>query len=994
MQTITQIFDNAININGDVEFDTQAVANHWDGDGSSAYPYILESLDIENNSTLNLISIQNTNRYFILRKSFLIGTNMVNQVGLYLNNVQNALITNVIIKNNYNGVYVSNSNVNIQIFNNTISNNINNGIMLVSSNTIDIQDNSLSFNQANGISNSKSNHTIIKSNLIYNNSMRGINIGESRFNLIQKNDIKNNLQYGIYSNGNSPSNIIIDNKISSNSWSGIHLISNNQTIENNIAYDNKQGGIYLFSSNNSSIRNNTVYNNFIGMRNQLSNFTIIENNTVFSNSREGLWIDMSNNCNSTFNTIYNNKIGIKVNSSATLIRISENGIYLESSTYVEVKSNIFLNNNQGNKQGYDSGSNNIVEFNIWSDATGPDDNGDYILDTPYLLDGPSGTQDTSPYYLSVDLAIPFINSPIDLTIYYNVSGYSILWTVKALRPAYYSIYKNSSIYISNSPILSNGIFLSLNNFEIGIHNVTIEIIDDYGRTANDTVWINVIEIMPDITNPIIDNPNDVSIFEGSIGYTVKWTGYDDFPWSYIILDNGSISEQGDWTGNSVIYSLDGLSLGLHILNCTLIDKSGNYISDIVNVLVTVPPPDVLDPVIVEPIVDEIEIGTLYVLRWNCSDDQPYRYILTINGSVLYDDPWFGNNISYTISDLSVGVWIFNLTLIDLSGNTATSILLVTIIPEKPDLDPPSINKPIAITIAKNMTVNLVWEVSDKHPSNYILYRNESIIIQGTDWSNGIFQIEISNLAIGTWIFNLTIFDQAGNSNSSIILVNVIPLSQFDTEDPIISQVPNYNEPFHTNTQIEIYIFDQHPSKYELFINDSLVFSNSWSENNIIISYSLSFLRPGTYNFKLIAYDLVNRQASRLFLVVITGDVEPPTIDSPKDLQLKYGTNVTLTWNVFDSNPSTYEVYLMPSSLLQSGSWSNGKLTVSIGNLEIGNYTIRCIIYDEAGNNAFDDILVVVSESKSPSASSSFEFLSILSIIAIIVNRKKKIRRSN
>lgn len=1028
VQSITPIIDNAININGDVDFDTQAVTNNWAGDGSSGNPYIIETLDIEQNSTLNLISIQNTNRYFKIQNSIIIGTKITDQVGIYLNNVQNAYIANVTIKNTYNGIYVYNSNVNNQFINNTITNNLYYGMFAVSSNTLNIQNNIFSYNGLIGLSVVKSNFTTVVNNSALYNKYSGFLIYNSTQNTVTNNYAFNNSQFGFYLYYSS-NNTLTLNKASFNTWDGfmLALFSENNTVksneayqnydsgfeirnstitnklENNTANNNSQFGFKILTSINSIIVNNSAYfNNYCGFYLSGVNSIVLTNNTIYSNLQSGMKIERSNNFNISFNNIYNNNIdGILVNITSSTAYITNNniynnvyyGIYIEASSNIHVTLNSFINNHQGNKQGFDSGLNNLFSYNVWSDATGPDTDGNYIIDTGYLLDGPSGTIDTNPYYQPHSLSIPIINSPIDLTIYYNVSGYSILWTVKILWPATYNIYDNSTLIVSAGSIASNAIYLSLNNFAIGMHNVTVQIFDSYGRSATDLVLVNVIALVPDTTPPTISNPVDTTIYNGSIGHTITWNGNDVNPWSYIISDNGTTVYSGSWIGGTVIFSLDNFSLGLHILNCTLIDKSGNFISDIVNVYVVVPPPDTTPPVIVNPINNSLIYGTAFDLQWNCSDTQPYYYKLTLNGTVINDGPWLGENITYQVQNLPIGVWVFNLTLQDLSGNTASSLFTLTIIPEPPDTTPPSINKPISITIAVNMTVNLIWEISDDHPGNYIIYKNETVYLTGMSWSSGVFQIEIQNLSVGVWMFNLTVFDLAGNHNSSIIAINVIPLSQYDTEAPVISSVPDYTDSYPASQEIVIYLFDQHPAKYELYINNTLVLSNKWTENNIRIFYSISNLLPGIYPFTLKAYDLVNHESQISFIVTITDDTTPPTIDSPNDLSLKQGLTATIEWTVYDANPGKFQIYILPDNLTKSGTWSNGNISVSLQNLAIGNYTIRCIAYDKAGNYAFNDVLIIVTKSGGSHASSGFEIFSIMSIALLIINRKKTLWRS-
>lgn len=157
--------------------------------------------------------------------------------------------------------------------------------------------------------------------------------------------------------------------------SGISVIdSNNCTISNNVAKDNRLRGILISQSWNVTIRHNlaegaqpgyginlnasknviveqnTVANNYFdGIGLLSSNNSIVIGNTVINNTLFGIWVDSSNH-----NTIYNNNI-------------IENGI--------QATSNSFPNT-------WDSG----VEGNFWSNYSGADSNYDGIGDSPYIID--------------------------------------------------------------------------------------------------------------------------------------------------------------------------------------------------------------------------------------------------------------------------------------------------------------------------------------------------------------------------------------------------------------------------------------------------------------------------------------------------------------------------------------------------------------------------------------------------------------------------------
>ena len=116
--TISSPSDPAIDINGDADFASQALANGWSGDGSAGLPYRIENLTINlNETTDNGIDIQNTRVHFIIQNCTI--HNGTNVDCIQLQNVTNALVQNNTLYNHGNGIDTIASE-NITITNNTL----------------------------------------------------------------------------------------------------------------------------------------------------------------------------------------------------------------------------------------------------------------------------------------------------------------------------------------------------------------------------------------------------------------------------------------------------------------------------------------------------------------------------------------------------------------------------------------------------------------------------------------------------------------------------------------------------------------------------------------------------------------------------------------------------------------------------------------------------------------------------------------------------------
>ncbi len=103
--------------------------------------------------------------------------------------------------------------------------------------------------------------------------------------------------------------------------------------------------------------------------------------------------------------------------------------------------------------------------------------------------------------------------------------------------------------------------------------------ENYGLYSNPSI-LNI-----DTTLPSIDIPSDITFNEGTNGFNLTWNAYDLNPNSFTVSRNNVIIESGIWDGNPIFINLNGLPDGTYIYNCTVYDKAGNSISDIVVVTV-------------------------------------------------------------------------------------------------------------------------------------------------------------------------------------------------------------------------------------------------------------------------------------------------------------------------------------------------------------------------------------------------------------------------
>ncbi|MHA2227084.1 MAG: right-handed parallel beta-helix repeat-containing protein [Candidatus Hodarchaeales archaeon] len=207
-------------------------------------------------------------------------------------------------------------------------------------------------------------------------------------------------------------NAFIENNTVSNSRFGVFLLNtSNCTLSANLVHDNQLNGVHLKEASNTTIFNNTIYNHNYGaypyssILLDNSSHTFITHNSLF-NSHNGINLLRSANTNLIINnTIYDNlQYGIRIE-YASKNTITHN-ILLDNQLYGilltfgannnTVSFNNFTRNNAGGHQGTDDGTMNVFTYNHWDDWPILDVNNDFIIDTPYPIDGTVNNSDPYP----------------------------------------------------------------------------------------------------------------------------------------------------------------------------------------------------------------------------------------------------------------------------------------------------------------------------------------------------------------------------------------------------------------------------------------------------------------------------------------------------------------------------------------------------------------------------------------------------------------------
>ena len=221
---------------------------------------------------------------------------------------------------------------------------------------------------------------------------------------------------------------------------------------------------------------------------------------------------------------------------------------------------------------------------------------------------------------------------------------------------------------------------------MGRYYYTVNFTDDNGNSIVESV---AFAVNSDMTHPVITvSPNDFTAEPGYAGQSLSWTATDANPDTYTIelLGSGLVKGPSPWTSGSTInYNIpNGFSHGVYGFLITFKDKSGNGISD--SVWFTVG--ESTNPNILKaPVNLTLEFGyTGQSLLWMASDTYPDTYTIELLGTGIVAGPtaWTsGGNVIYNIPDgLTSGVYTYNITFLDQSGNSVSDTVTVTITPEE------------------------------------------------------------------------------------------------------------------------------------------------------------------------------------------------------------------------------------------------------------------------------------------------------------------------
>ena len=745
LQTVT----SPITINGN----TSLASNANSGTGTSAHPYIIENLSA---SLINpgspIITIENTNAYFILRNNTLSLTQStyaaikLNNVthGIFENNTFNAdtgiegnasynnIFANNTITNSSYGFYLTYSN------NNTFSNNsitgvstgVSYGFYLSYSNSSYLINNSFSgldLNPSYGIYLYDSIYDTFSSNNLTACSY-GFYLYYSHINTFTSNSIAgiSGSSYGFYLYYSNSSTFISNN--ATNAFDGFHLSNSySNTFTSNNATNNFDG-FYLESSNSNTFTNNNATNNFYGFYLTSSSLNNFIKNGANGNTGGDFYLDSWN-----YNNLFSNN---------TLASKNSYGFYIYRSNSTIMTNNSISNENYGLYMYYNS------SFNIFANNTLLSNTNPIYID--YTSPAPSNNQiltNTINGYATLNSVL--LQSPTNgLSFNDNVTlqYYADLFASFPSPPTTQSltIYINN---VANTTVIPSGLLIT--NLIAGQNNITLEVIDGFGNIQTQQGIFNITNtIAPVIT---ITSPTNTTYFTTLITMTYSVTNLN--------LKNFTLYEDSIQVTTYASGTVRTFTNDVHNFTIVAFNTAGNRSS--LTVIFTV---NINTPVLTfsSPTNNSIRNTDSVTVDYSAFNYDSIEVFIdhVQNTSSFY-------NSGFTLAGLSDGLHNITIKLVKTSPNKVViQELLFTVDTTKPSV---SFSNPTNTTYTSS-NIQVVFTTSDVHLSKVVVYingvANTSVIISGNaiPFKNGYYNLTI--LAV----------DSVGNYNNASVYFTVnIPL---------------------------------------------------------------------------------------------------------------------------------------------------------------------------------------------------------------------------
>ncbi|MFX0098030.1 MAG: right-handed parallel beta-helix repeat-containing protein [Candidatus Hodarchaeota archaeon] len=526
-RTFTFFSNATIDIYGNGELNSACTQ----GNGTAENPYVLEKLWINASSSGSAITIHDTNKYLVIRYSYVTGSGTIDQAsGVYLDNCTNVYITSCIAsENNKFGINLVDSNGN-NVTRCVVESNPIRNIRIDSSDSNLLNDNFVSSCDIFNIQLNMADNNTINGNMVID-SFEGIAIYHSDGNDISDNDCFNNTN-GIFLS-ESENNSIWGNNVSGNN-NGIYLsVAHFNNVSGNTLVENHIGISYNWVHNNTIHDNTLIDNNETILKYEGSYDNIAVNNTLIVEGNVtcdyGIG-DPYGNDKFIGNFIKGFTVGLLLDSvdgsEAVNNTIEDCGtaILMKNSSNVTLHHNTFLNNTGLALNVTGNSTNNSISYNNFTGNT-----------QAIYLYGTSGNNITGNTLTSNGGAGIHLNTSNENIvhgnvlegnehgIYLEVSDYNNVSSNNVSLSTTYGIVVNGTAGSSNNTVFGNHVFENGNKGIVVAYSSDDNVISGNNASCNNGTGIHVgLADNNTIYDNIASSNKDVE-GGGGHGITISWS---------------------------------------------------------------------------------------------------------------------------------------------------------------------------------------------------------------------------------------------------------------------------------------------------------------------------------------------------------------------------------------------------------------------------------------------------------------------------------------
>jgi len=246
----------------------------------------------------------------------------------------------------------------------------------------------------------------------------------------------------------------------------------------------------------------------------------------------------------------------------------------------------------------------------------------------------------------------------------------------------------------------------------------------------------------------------------------------------------------------------------------------------------------------------------YILYWNVTSSWSGLEVVNgaTTGSFVCD---LESGLAYSSSNHTYTVWVSN------EAGFSSSIIVYVFVHDY--IAPTVSGHPDVNAIEGYLGQNINWVGLDLHPSLYEITRNGISIASGA-WnsSSEYMTVSIDGLAMGTYVFIITLYDVVGNSVQDTVSVSVD-----DIADPCINHPTDV---VMTESDLGLIIVwngsDVHPDQYEITLDGVLFSSGQWNSSSEYLNVSLDGLAIGEYTFVITLNDTSNNTVSDTVVITV------------------------------------------------------------------------------------------------------------------------------